>query len=327
MEVLWENEFIKSPISIKKKCKSKNSGRETQMVTKSIWQPTLYKAGIVRVNDILDNEGKPLDFKNFCIKFNIQCNIITYYRVIKAIPKSWLHEIEVFINNQLQPTANNSHCLSISVNDVDTSILKTSTKVTYNCFVKMKYVEPTALSKWSSITDQYDWKNIFKLPYSCCREPYIQALQYRILHRFLPCNKWLCDISIKSVNTCDLCQGIDTIEHFIYSCNSVRNYWNAIETWWNSVSNNPVVLTEKHVIFGLYYDLPYFENVNYILLLGKKYIYNCKLNGKEINFNTFLLILKKNLEIERIICTKTKSVEMFTKKWSKVTDNLSNLFD
>ena len=222
---------------------------------------------------------------------------------------------------------NESHCLSIISNDNVTSILKVSAKTIYNCFVKLKYVTPTALSKWDVICEPSDWKSVFKLPYSCSREPYLQALQYRIIHRFLPCNKWLCNISIKNYNTCDRCGTVDTIEHFLYSCQPVRTFWNEVETWWNSVSPNPVVLTEKHVIFGFYYDLPHFENVNYLLILGKMYIYNCNLSENDVYFNTFLLMAKRKLEIEKIICTNNQTLTKFNKKWSCIVENLTTLYD
>ncbi len=89
---------------------------------------------------------------------------------------------------------------------------------------------------------------------------------------------------------CDECNTVDTIEHYIFSCKSVKPFWSEIERWWNEneKSTCPVVLTEKHVIFGLYFDLTHFSAINYIILFVKIYIYRQKMNENTIYFNYFL---------------------------------------
>ncbi len=49
-----------------------------------------------------------------------------------------------------------------------------------------------------------------------------------------------------------------------------------------------MVLIEKHVIFGLFYDLIHFSSINYVLLLGKMYIYRQKMTEREISLTVFL---------------------------------------
>ncbi len=34
---------------------------------------------------------------------------------------------------------------------------------------------------------------------------------------------------------CDECNTVDTIEHYIFSCKSVKPFWSEIEQWWNFV--------------------------------------------------------------------------------------------
>ncbi len=72
-----------------------------------------------------------------------------------------------------------------------------------------------------------------------------------------------------------------------FSCKLDKPLWSEIERWWNKKSTCPVVLTEKHVIFGLYYDLTHFTAINYIILLGKMYIYRQKMKENTIYFNYF----------------------------------------
>ncbi len=72
-------------------------------------------------------------------------------------------------------------------------------------------------------------------------------------------------ISIVNSNMCDECNTVDTIEHYISSCKSIKPFWSEKERRWNEKSICSVVLTEKHIIFGLYYDLTHSSAINYII--------------------------------------------------------------
>jgi hypothetical protein len=314
-EILWDNKYIQTVSKIKKKDKKH-----------SIFDPKLYKAGVTRVKDLLDKNGKILDFNAFTVKFNIKCNILHYYKITKAIPVNWLNEIEKYVQVNQLTTISETHCLKITCNDLTVDIHKALTKTICNCFIKLKYETPSALKKWENIYDPSpDWKDIFKLPYVSTRETQLQALQYRIVHRFLPCKKWLCDISIVNSNKCDVCDSEDTIEHYIFQCNPVRIFWSKIEQWWNSTSTCPVVLTEKHILFGIYYDLKYFVAINYIILCGKMYIYRQKMNEKIICFNYFLNELKFKLDIEKTICETKNTLSHFNKRWDTILKSLEHI--
>ncbi len=88
--------------------------------------------------------------------------------------------------------------------------------------------------------------------------------------------------------------------------------------WQYTLENStcPVVLTENHVIFGLYYDLTHFSAINYIILLGKMYIYRQKLKENNIYFKYFLNELKSKLVIEKTICETNNTLTQFNKKWT-----------
>lgn len=312
-QILWENKLIQSPVKLKTK------------KTHTLWYPKIYSAGIVRVKDLIDSSGNVLDYNAFIAKYGVNCNILSYYKIVKAIPKFWLTGIKELFRKSPINTAP-FHCISIGNGDNKIHIYNAYSKSVYNIFIKLKQETPTSLEKWqcSTLIEQSDWSNIFRLPYLCCRETQLQALQYRIIHRFLPCNKWLYNISIMQSNICDYCDCIDTIEHYMYTCNPVKQFWNDLELWWNSVSSCPVVLTEKHVIFGIYYDLKYFVAINFVIILAKMYIYRQKLNKKTVYLSRFLKELKQKLEIEKTIADNHNTSEMFNSKWSNIMSELTN---
>ncbi len=74
-----------------------------------------------------------------------------------------------------------------------------------------------------------------------------------------------------------------------------------MEQWWDVKSTCPMVLIEKPVIFGLYFDLIHFSSIHFVLLLGKMYNYRQKCNEKTIYFNYFWNELKCKLDITKTI--------------------------
>ncbi len=54
-----------------------------------------------------------MELKAFTVKFSINCNILFYYKVIKAIPKEWLIEIEQFVHKNKISIGPDLHCYNI----------------------------------------------------------------------------------------------------------------------------------------------------------------------------------------------------------------------
>ncbi len=89
------------------------------------------------------------------------------------------------------------------------------------------------------------------------------------------------------------------------------------------LSTCPVVLTEKNpLIFRLFYDLAHFSSINYVILMGKMYIYRQKMNENDIFFTYFLIELKIRLDIEKTICELNNTIILFNKKWRTILESL-----
>ncbi len=85
---------------------------------------------------------------------------------------------------------------------------------------------PKPITAWENIytnfksKDSSFWKTIFKMPFICSQHTSIQAFQYKIIHKTLPCNEWLENINIKPDSKCTYCNNTDSITHFLIDCNS-----------------------------------------------------------------------------------------------------------
>ncbi len=93
------------------------------------------------------------------------------------------------------------------------NVLTSTTSNIYDILILNKYVRPTVLDRWQGIyyIEDNDSSDIFKLCYICTRETKLQSRQFKIVHRIIPCKKWLHDQN--AIN---------------YELNK---FWNVFENW------------------------------------------------------------------------------------------------
>ena len=135
------------------------------------------------------------------------------------------------------------------------------------------------------------------MPYIVTRETKLQSFHFRVVHRIVPCNKWLCDITILHTNKCNFCENIDTIQHFLYECNCLKLFWESFFRWWNRISpvklENIVDMNELRecILFGFPGDEDIIVALNYCTLIAKYFIYIQKLvkQNSPTDFYDFLV--------------------------------------
>ena len=173
------------------------------------------------------------------------------------------------------------------------------------------------------------WKQLFTNSFKNCRETIIQSFQYKLLHRTIPCNQWLHNIKIKDTNTCDLCPTlIDTIQHHLIMCPNIHQFWMSFFLWWNRTTNNsiPLILenpdTTEIILFGSPGDTQLSSVLNYCLLQAKYHIYCKKINScNNFDLYSFLIFLKKKLDLEKCINGKNNRTKCF-EKFKIIYDNI-----
>ena len=113
-EILWNNRFIKI---------------EKFYVYYQSW----HKAGAIRIKDIFC-ENNFLTFSDFCRKFTIKTNFLTYYGLCSSIPQKWIRLLKQSNPN----TSTNSEYVG------KIPLSKLSCKSASQVFVSQKFEPPTA---------------------------------------------------------------------------------------------------------------------------------------------------------------------------------------
>ena len=310
-QIIWCNKLIQIPAHPKKK------------VLKSLKWPALHRAGIVKIKHLFTQDLSFVDLSQLCEEKHVRHNFIQTLGIRKAIPVSWITEITS--SPEIRNSIDNVN-LRIKMTGTTINICNSSTKNIYDCLILGRYVRPTALDKWLEVfdIDEEDWHSIFMLPYKAARETKLQSLQYKFIHKIIPCRKWLHIQKVVDSPFCALCKDneLDDILHRFVECRKLNNFWSTLENWWNRTADYQISLTKKHIIFGLYYDNTNFSNVNYVILLGKWFIQYQINHERQIDFLGFLVILKQHLLTELCICTGNNTLHTFNKKWSIILENL-----
>ena len=304
-EIIWNNIFITSNKS-------------------TLFWNEWYQHGVVRIGDILNRNGDFLSHKEIQEKFHVQCNFLNILQLRQSIPFKWRSLLR---NENVPVQFSEECCLILGNNMIDVKTLKC--KDFYWRFVQSKKRIPTCIVKWSErFTPMLEddgtlWKRLFKQPFLITKETKLQSFQFRILHRIVPCNKWLYNLKVRLDSKCSFCNDEDTITHFFLYCDEVKKMWNRFFMWWNNISNQYVISTnEESLLFGYNGNDDISEVFNYCVLLCKYYIYKQRLyNDNKLDLYEYLKQLKHKLQIMKIGYSYEGKISRF-EKWLFIYENL-----
>lgn len=201
-----------------------------------------------------------------------------------------------------------------------------SSKAAYSSLILGKDIHTTAYKRWSEAVDsplminnETEWTNVCLNPFKTVRETKVQSLQYKIVNRILPCNSYLRQLRIKDSESCDECNDVDTIAHFLFLCPKVQTFWATICEWFeNSVDIRMQNLSLKDFVFGIEPSSNRGKIINYILLQTKYFVHRQKLfHQGDLRLLHFLQELKVKLRCEKFISRQEGKTARF-KKWEQI---------
>ena len=139
-----------------------------------------------------------------------------------------------------------------------------------------------------------EWQAIYLLPRLLKVDNFTKDLQFKVLYRILPTNKLLCKMNKIPSDMCSLCKlQVDTIEHALWNCLIVKDFWMQVFKIWNELNNTRYNPCLKMITFGVLVseDAP----INMIILYGKKYIQEVKKKNGVLTIVKFCEFLKKTV--------------------------------
>lgn len=162
--------------------------------------------------------------------------------------------------------------------DTMVNITKQTSKQLYYTIIHFRKPSVSSQMKWNDVfplgadaCHDY-WTEIYKRPYSSARDTKLQAFQYRISHRIIPCNKFLKNIRIRDDDKCSYCQDQDSIQHFLFLCPMTKTFWDKICQWFFKETDLQLDMSMRSYLFGVAVNRPQDKVVNFLLLFLKFYI-------------------------------------------------------
>lgn len=279
-------------------------------------------AGIWCINDLLHKEEPRFSSHlELSAEFNLKCTFLQVLQLRSAIPCKWKRLLLSSRKQDLilKPLIKAADGTVIQIPDV-------SAKRIYQAILPYKLPTVTSQGKWNQIypvnqEDQKEhWKDVYTSPYKATRETKLQAFQYRVIHRTIPCNRYLHNIRIKQEDVCSFCNPptSDTLQHFLFSCPKSADFWRSFCRWLATQANFHINLTEEEFLFGVPRGTPQARSINFLTILVKHFIFRQKLfHSANLDLTHFLRELKSKLGIERFICKQEKRPERF-RHWEHV---------
>ncbi len=108
---------------------------------------------------------------------------------------------------------------------------------------------------------------------------------------------------------------VETNKHLFWECSKSQQFWSELGTFLNN--NNIVGNLNWHLICFGQYEINSIL-LNFCVLLGKYFIYLCKLRNTDPKFSDFKLYLKKSKDIERQIAINKNKLNYHEQKWNGI---------
>ena len=264
-----------------------------------------FKRGVVLVNDLLNENGTFLTFKEFSDKYRCQTNFLQYYQVISAIPTCFL--IKAKDNVTLNKLSFTSGEEIFKFNDnVEIHLGKARSKDFYKLLNNKTHTGnhsgPTRWSKSISLNEDA-WSNIFKSLKTVCKENKLREFHFKFIHRIIVTKRELLKFGIKNDEECLYCGQSDSIEHTFIECTFTKTFLSNVLQWFNSTNACRITPTTEEILFGVFsnsHDKETTGKFNYTILFFRHYLHLNKLNEKSISLKEFVQKVEHKYRLESI---------------------------
>lgn len=273
--------------------------------------------GVIFIEHIYDYRKKQFySFNEIQNLYGIaQSNFLNYHQLIKCIPKEWKIKLK---SEGIQYKANNYLIDKLKPQ------IKTCRFIYTMLIQKKTTTNNHQENKWEAeLSGNFEWKNIFHQIINITIDTKLRSFQYKYLMRILPNNEKLFKYNMVESMLCDFCNSApESNVHLYWECSKIQPFWCQIRIFLQSKYSTDTTLVSYETVSLCNVNI---QNnmksncINYILLLGKYFIFKNKYQKTIPNFSEFLNYLRYKLSLERLIAEMKNKVDVHNNKWSIFT--------
>ena len=144
----------------------------------------------------------------------------------------------------------------------------------------------------------YDMKPAFTLPHVTTQEPYVKSFQYKVQNSILYTNTKLFKIGYLEHDKCTFCKtDPETSHHFFFFCLHSNLLWKNIEKYYFATTKEFQAFRLQDIIIGI--TISSCPLLNYLILIGKLYLWYCRKNQVPPNIEGFKCKVKIKYQVEK----------------------------
>ena len=280
------------------------NNKEIRIDNKSIFYKKYAEWGILYLNDLLFSLDNVRSFE-YLKNAGLDSNFLTWSALRLSVPKDRLFS---FPPVEFDP-------MTFKYNNTEFNTHSAKSKQFYSLMIANKAKYPNRFKTLSAdlkISDPL--QEVFSIPYNAADETYVWSFQYKLLNNILFTNTKLFKIGLIESEKCSFCAIYkEDLYHLFYDCSYARTFWNRFCNCWSNIRSENLGLSLKDVIVGI---LNRNDLLNYLIILGKLCIWECRSGNKAIpKFDLFLHKVEAKKENERFIALRNKKLQDFRKRW------------
>ena len=128
-------------------------------------------------------------------------------------------------------------------------------------------------------------------------------------------NDKLCKIGYIENYYCSFCNHEkESLYHLLFHCPHSNKFWKAFELYIFQVISQQVSLNLRDVILGVVSSIC--PTLNYLIIIGKLYLWDCRRNGVLLNVACFRAKVNIKIQTEKYISAINKTIRKFCNKWN-----------
>ena len=263
---------------------------------KAIFHDQLVEKGVFRIGDLINNEHKFMTYREFHTNYlGSNIDFLTYQGYISAI-KTYLNRCGLALNEEEDRGYLEVHDPNIW------QIIKKGKFFIKNQLKTENNFNHVAMTKWNNLYNNINWQKIFIELFQTSNDTKLKWFEFRIIYRILPTNRYLYQRNLKDTALCNFCNDTNqTISHLLWSCDQVQIFWLRVQDRLHDCENfKNQYFNEELIILGRKEGYQTDDILNLIILIGKYYIFLCKIQDTLPTWNQFKPYIKNRIDIEKI---------------------------
>ena len=240
--------------------------------------------GLRYVIDLFDDKGVILGYQDFKGKYEVEIDFLSFYSLTHSIKYEWKKNMPIYMNMEATGAIRNT-------------IIKLTNKTKVCRYIYFELLKALPINninqeKWARagiVIDNDKWVEMYRHCHHLTVNNTLRSFQYLTLQHRIVTNRLLQQLlyNITHSNLCHFCQAkTETIQHLLFECIIVQRFWKDISMYLLGYLDLNRYLNKKDVIIGVE-NTPHDITLNFVFLLGKRYIYVTRCLKRTLNLSAF----------------------------------------